>query len=690
MLARSLAGKDISRVESISPFEEIMSTKARLKAHVTVQGVRCLILISQDPTVVTIMAAKDHKEQHVFLRLPSFLLLNVESKEERADRERVRGSSDAEARKMFGKALYTSTAAGHPRSHYNYGASAHHSSETCSCSPSVDSEKSKKSSKASHHLYYLHYICMNSKAKGKSINTLEVEVASEDYDEFSILCSHLISIVYGNTIRKLVIFVSPTSGSGKAASVARQAIVPVLHFSKHSFKVITTTRAHHCEDYVADLNAEINEHYVLVVVGGDGMIHEVVNGLHRRKLAYIDQYLEKHKGNPTTHSSLSSFHANSAAAAGDAAASPSLVTLLQKWEETQPVVSTVPAGSGCGLAKSLDFLSPLDGVLALIRCRTVSADLFRMQFAPSSTLIQNNKAKLTPQSLRRILKKFSRYQDANQHELDVFDEEKAVLQPFLANHEYRYADPVSFSLKAPNYAERIGFLSLSIGMTNEIDKGSETIRWMGNARFTVYGGLSVLKGVSTFHVKLRYLPWKAYNEETIEMTKEGELKNPSVPFCTHRDDCGFCLKNSASQPYLGSPRIGAGNQSPAFINDIDFDDLSLPWKTIEEDVQLLMACGVRHIAQDIIMAPLAHVGDGAIDIVYALGGKKYGRMAFLDVISSLEKGEHLKKPSVCYLKAAAVEIETDSGFIMADGEMMPMSRIRMTKIRKGVQFVHGI
>lgn len=50
-------------------------------------------------------------------------------------------------------------------------------------------------------------------------------------------------------------------------------------------------------------------------------------------------------------------------------------------------------------------------------------------------------------------------------------------------------------------------MSLSFGMANDIDHGSEHLRWMGNARFAVYGGIMILRGPQVYKATLRYLPW---------------------------------------------------------------------------------------------------------------------------------------------------------------------------------------
>ena len=91
--------------------------------------------------------------------------------------------------------------------------------------------------------------------------------------------------IYVQGKKTLVVFLSPKSGSGGAISMWCKSILPILRYSKHAVQCIVTTRAAHCEDYVADLSNPLTNEHVIVAVGGDGMTHEAVNGLHRRHQA---------------------------------------------------------------------------------------------------------------------------------------------------------------------------------------------------------------------------------------------------------------------------------------------------------------------------------------------------------------------------------------------------------------------
>jgi sphingosine kinase len=81
--------------------------------------------------------------------------------------------------------------------------------------------------------------------------------------------------------RRLLILVNPFSGGGVAARSWERARI-ILEKCHVDLKVTMTERAGHAYDIVHN---EINkgDYDGIVTVSGDGLIHEVVNGLYRRK-----------------------------------------------------------------------------------------------------------------------------------------------------------------------------------------------------------------------------------------------------------------------------------------------------------------------------------------------------------------------------------------------------------------------
>jgi len=80
-------------------------------------------------------------------------------------------------------------------------------------------------------------------------------------------------------VRRLLFLVNPHAGSG-SASRRMASIIPLLQHSGHAYKVIETRHANHAYELSRDLH--LNECDGVVIVSGDGLLYEVVNGLMSR------------------------------------------------------------------------------------------------------------------------------------------------------------------------------------------------------------------------------------------------------------------------------------------------------------------------------------------------------------------------------------------------------------------------
>ncbi|KAM4664405.1 ceramide kinase-like [Discoglossus pictus] len=77
--------------------------------------------------------------------------------------------------------------------------------------------------------------------------------------------------------RKLLIFINPYGGHGKAPRIYRKKISPLFQLAGIESNVIETARANQARDYL--LEADLQEYDGVVCVGGDGMFSELLHGL---------------------------------------------------------------------------------------------------------------------------------------------------------------------------------------------------------------------------------------------------------------------------------------------------------------------------------------------------------------------------------------------------------------------------
>jgi sphingosine kinase len=146
-------------------------------------------------------------------------------------------------------------------------------------------------------------------------------------------------------------FVSPVSGSGKSMETWQSIAAPLLAMTPHTFTVVTTTHRYHAEEEAATGNFDAKD--VIVACGGDGMAHEVINGLYRRH----------QRTRPLGHCE----------------GPPSAVL-------PGPSVALFPTGSGCALAKTLGVIEPLDAAMAMIHASYMPMDLMDVHYSPVTRL----------------------------------------------------------------------------------------------------------------------------------------------------------------------------------------------------------------------------------------------------------------------------------------------------------------
>lgn len=193
------------------------------------------------------------------------------------------------------------------------------------------------------------YLVSNSNTNNENINDSSSGSCSESgsFSNQATNQSDLLKIMDLFRPRNILVFLNPVSGKGTALKVWRQHIKPIFDEAYVKVEFIRTTHANHAQEFVQS-HSNLIKYYCIVVISGDGLLYEVINGITSR---------------------------------------PDGKEILDKV-----MFSPIPGGTGNGLAKSILFQSnevyhPINSTFVTIRGRKSPLDL-------STVSLNNNKDKL--------------------------------------------------------------------------------------------------------------------------------------------------------------------------------------------------------------------------------------------------------------------------------------------------------
>ncbi len=183
------------------------------------------------------------------------------------------------------------------------------------------------------------YTFESAKAAGAAVEAVRERVAADRW----VLEVQKVAGLKGSSGRSVLVVANPASGRGGGELLGRR-VKRVLTRAGLKVETVTTEHKGHAREYIRDLD-DIDRFDSIVVVSGDGVVHEVVNGLYENKSCDSTQM-------------------------------------------RTPKLSVVPAGSGNALAKSLSHLKSKTKdsgeehiwscVSSVIRGGTHPMDLFKL------------------------------------------------------------------------------------------------------------------------------------------------------------------------------------------------------------------------------------------------------------------------------------------------------------------------
>ncbi|CAF0779218.1 unnamed protein product [Rotaria sordida] len=110
-----------------------------------------------------------------------------------------------------------------------------------------------------------------------NIKRLEIEVDTKDIADTLQLKVNLCLSTLKQRPHRLLAFVNPFGGKGRARFVYDKTVLPIFEEANIIVKSIYTQRANEAKDYL--INEDLNEYDGVICVGGDGMFSELCQGL---------------------------------------------------------------------------------------------------------------------------------------------------------------------------------------------------------------------------------------------------------------------------------------------------------------------------------------------------------------------------------------------------------------------------
>uniref|UniRef100_A0A8C5PVD2 sphingosine kinase n=1 Tax=Leptobrachium leishanense TaxID=445787 RepID=A0A8C5PVD2_9ANUR len=424
--------------------------------------------------------------------------------------------------------------------------------------------------------------------------------------------------------RRLFLLLNPCGGRGNAFQQCHSHILPMITEADISYNLIQTERQNHARELVQGINLE--EWDGIIVISGDGLLYEVINGLMERP----------------------------------------------DWEDAIKMpVGILPCGSGNALAGAINYNAGFEQAMGselLLNCILLLC---------RGTVMPMDLVSVTTCSGTRC---FSFLSVAWGFISDVD----------IESEKYRHMGSARFTVgtmvrvaSLRTYKGRLSYLPVLDGHRPIC----RSITLAANGSLVPFQRSQLHRTISDMGLcEERNVMYKrsSASYDTNELPSF-ETPSPGSPTALHTSSFPF---DSLSEPSNQEGRPLHRDVASTNHHQVNGpkDDLIPPlgqpvpktWVTLEEDFVLVLAIYQSHLGADLFTAPFSSINDGLIHLFFVKAG--ISRASLVRLFLAMEKGNHIEMecPYVVHVPARAFRLEplTQKGILTVDGEQVEYGPIQ--------------
>ncbi|KAM4650598.1 sphingosine kinase 2 [Discoglossus pictus] len=425
--------------------------------------------------------------------------------------------------------------------------------------------------------------------------------------------------------RRLMLLLNPCGGRGNALQQCHSHILPMITEADISYNLIQTERQNHARELVQGINLE--EWDGIVVISGDGLLYEVINGLMERP----------------------------------------------DWEDAIKMpIGILPCGSGNALAGAINYNAGYEQAMGselLLNCILL---LCRGTVMPMDLVSVSTCSGTRSFSFLSVAWGF-------------------ISDVDIESEKYRHMGSARFTVgtmvrvaSLRTYRGRLSYLPVQ----DAHRPICRSITLSPNGSLASFQHAPLQRTISDIGLcEERNVMYKRSSAilDTNELPSfENLTPSPGSPTALHSSSFSFDSVPDPPQQDCELPN----NKEPRMHHTVNGpkDDLLPPleqplpkmWVTLEDDFVLVLAIYQSHLGADLFTAPFSSFDDGLIHLFFVRAG--ISRAALVRLFLAMEKGTHFEMacPYLVHVPVRAFRLEplTRKGILTVDGERVEYGPIQ--------------